>query len=46
VREGDLHTLWGGLSSRSLILADGRKLRIRSDDGRHVFELRAEGSAG
>jgi len=46
VREGDLHALWGGLSTRTLALADGRKLRIHGDDGRHLFELRAEGSAG
>lgn len=46
VREGDLHALWSGLSTQSLALADGRKLRIRGDDGRHLLELRAEGSTG
>ena len=46
VREGDLHALWSGLSSQSLPLADGRKLRIHGDGGRHRLELRAEGSTG
>jgi len=46
VREGDLHALWKGLSSQSLALADGRKLRIRGDGERHLLELRAEGTTG
>jgi len=46
VREGDFHALWSGLSSQSLPLADGRKLRIRGNDERHLLELRAEGSTG
>jgi hypothetical protein len=46
VREGDLHAFWSGLSSQSLALADGRKLRILGDGGRHLLELRAEGSTG
>jgi len=46
VREGDMHALWNRLSNQSLALADGRKLRIRGDGGRHLLELRAEGSTG
>jgi len=46
VREGDLHALWGGLAQQSLVLADGRRLRIRGNGERHLLELRAEGTTG
>ena len=44
-RRGSSRAL-GRARAASLVLADGRRLRIRGNGERHLLELRAEGTTG